>query len=102
MDNTSTPVVGWIDDGEWLEHEVDAVPGTYRCGARVAGFASTGRIHLELDGDHLATLDVRYTGGWDDWTWSEISTVEIDERKRSVLRVIFEGGSFNVDWIKFW
>lgn len=94
--------VGWIAAGEWLEYTVDVrEAGTYTVEFRVASEMSGGALHLEKEGVALtATVSAPQTGGWQTWTTVTATGVSLSSGVQ-VLRVVFDGGPFNLNWIRF-
>jgi hypothetical protein len=93
--------VGWIADGEWLEYTVDATPGTYEVGARVASAGGGGQFSMSLDDESLGTIDVPDTGGWQNWQTVTLDGVEVDASGSTVLRVEAKTDGFNLNWLSF-
>lgn len=94
--------VGWISAGEWLEYTVNvAETGVYTVEFRVASEMSGGALHLEKDGANLTgAISAPQTGGWQAWTTVSATGVSLSSGVQ-VLRVVFEGGPFNLNWIRF-
>ncbi len=94
--------VGWISAGEWLEYTVNvAETGVYTVEFRVASEMSGGALHLEKDGANLTgAISAPQTGGWQAWTTVSATGVSLSSGVQ-VLRVVFDGGPFNLNWIRF-
>jgi hypothetical protein len=94
--------VGWVSSGEWLEYTVNVgEAGTYTVEFRVASAMSGGALHLEKDGVALtAVVSAPQTGGWQTWTTVTATGVSLSAGVQ-VLRVVFDGGPFNLNWIRF-
>lgn len=94
--------VGWISAGEWLEYTVNvAQTGTYTVEFRVASQMSGGALHLEKDGANLTgAVTAPQTGGWQAWTTISAANVSLSSGVQ-VLRLVFDGGPFNINWIRF-
>ena len=85
--------------GEWLEYTVDvAADGQYTIDIRVCTPNSGRKMHVELDGvDVTGTINVPNTGSWE--AWQTVSTTANLSSGTHVLRVVFDIGGFNLNWI---
>lgn len=94
--------VGWLAPGEWLEFTVDVgTAGTYTLEARVASALNGGAFHVEFGGvDTTGPIAAPSTGGWQAWTTVTATDVALGAGTQ-VMRVVFDGGSFNLNWLKF-
>ena len=93
-------VVGWIEEGEWLEFSVDVqTAGRYLVSYEVASLFD-GAFYVEFDGqDKTGTVEVRSTGGWVAFeTVSSIVDLEAGEQK---MRIVMGPGTFNLADINF-
>lgn len=90
--------VGWIAPGEWMNYTVNvAAAGTYKMDFRVAT-ASSGTLHVMVGGANVTgTVSVSNTGGWQNWT--TISKTVSLSAGTQVMRVVFDSGSMNLNWI---
>ena len=86
-------------NGEWLEYTVNvANSGTYSLDLHVSTPNSGCKASVKLDGKDLAgTIDVPNTGSWHEWE-TVMTTVNLSAGKH-VLRVAFDRGGFNFNWI---
>ncbi|MBN1409662.1 MAG: cellulase family glycosylhydrolase [Spirochaetales bacterium] len=94
--------VGWVDKDEWLAYQVKVKKaGKYKIEVRVARQPSGEEaLHFELDGKALTDkITVPSTGGWQKWTSVFAENVVIPAGEHE-LKLVMDGGSFNVNWIK--
>jgi len=83
--------VGWMDSGEWLEYDINVTSsGSYNAQLRVASPSSNGELSIEID--------VRNTGGWQDWTTQTVSLGNLSSGNHT-LRLNVEESLFNINWI---
>lgn len=92
--------VGWIDNGDWLVYTVDVNDPLVNIEVRVlTWWNSGGHVRFELDGTVIAETDIAHTSG----TWMTITlpnvTVATGQNKK--LKVVFEKGGFDINWINF-
>ncbi|MEM9235508.1 MAG: carbohydrate-binding domain-containing protein, partial [Verrucomicrobiota bacterium] len=93
--------VGWTSDGEWLLYTVQATAGDYEIELRAASAASPGSAIFELDGQILGNIDVSNTGGWQGYQTFTSGTVTVPSTGTGVIRVLIQGGGFNMNWFRF-
>jgi peptidoglycan/xylan/chitin deacetylase (PgdA/CDA1 family) len=91
--------IGANATGEWLEYSVDVeTTGQYSLDMSVATPNSGRAMHIELDGvDITGTISVLNTGSWN--TWGTVSTTVNLTSGEHVLRVVFDVGGFDFNWI---
>lgn len=95
--------IGALANGEWAEYTVN-VPYTqqYEIRLRVSS-ASTGpnNFHLELNGVNVTgTQSVASTGGWHAYVIKIIPNVTLTAGSNKVLRIAFDTGAWNFDWME--
>jgi hypothetical protein len=92
--------IGWTAAGEWLEYTVAvATAGTYDVGLRVAATAAR-TMHVEVDGvAQGGTLAIPNTGAYQ--TYTTVVTAVSLAAGEHVVRVVFDSGSVNFNWISF-
>ena len=85
--------------GEWLEYTVKvAAGGMYSLDLNVATPESNRKMHVTLDGkDITGPIRLPNTGGWNEWE-TVMNTVQLQAGEH-VLRVIFDRGGLNFNWI---
>ena len=93
--------VGWIDNGDWLEYNVDVLQsGNYDVNIRVAGDGSGAKsVQLLSDGSVLTNINFNGTGGWQNWT-TVTGTVNLTSGSQT-LRVLAASSGFNINYIEF-
>ena len=89
--------VGWTEPGEWIQFsEVFLACGTYRFTARLSG--SPGRrLHLEIDGQSLGSVDLVRGGASDAWQLVRLGSCAL-RAGRHHLRLVFDTGGTSADW----
>jgi len=93
--------VGWTANGEWLEYTVNANAGAYDLEARIATISTGKSIVAKLDGVTLGRFNLPNTGGWGAFQTVKIENVRIAGGTNKILRLEFEGGGTNINWLKF-
>ncbi|WP_411844892.1 carbohydrate-binding protein [Roseibacillus persicicus] len=102
LDTANTPAIGWIEDGEWTSYTVALTPGTYDLAARAASELNIpGSIRVLLDDAVSGEIDIASTGGWYAWEDFVLPNLTISEGGTAVLRLEFQGASFNLNWVEF-
>ncbi len=98
----NTGNVGWIATGEWLEYTVNvANAGVYTIDVQVASVGNQGAFHIEFDGNDVTGVQtVNSTGSWSDFVNKTIENVSLTQGEK-IMRVYFDGGSFNLATINF-
>ncbi|MFT7559181.1 MAG: beta-glucanase (GH16 family) [Flavobacteriales bacterium] len=98
---SNTQHVGWTEDGEWLEYTIDVeTTASYEITAQVATSDNGGSLHFEVDGASSPVTSVSFgtTGGWQSWNTTTPATLVLGEGEH-ILRVVVDGGFFNIDSI---
>ena len=95
-----------ISNGDYIKvRSVDFGKGAKTFEASVASASAGGKIEIRLDnrnGELLGTIDVKNTGGWQNW-----ATVKGKVKKATGVQdicLVFKGGEgelFNFDWWRF-
>ncbi|WP_370979811.1 carbohydrate-binding protein [Agaribacterium sp. ZY112] len=96
--------VGWTSAGEWLEYSVaDIAAGNYDVKLRVAasGSSSGKKLIAKLDGQTIAEFNFSGTNGWQNWKTITLKNIRLNSASNKILRLEFETGAFNVNWIEF-
>lgn len=92
--------VGWIDTGDWMDYDVNALTaGTYTVQYRVSSPSTAGKIQLKKGATILATTSVPATGGWQ--TWQTITATVSLSAGPQTIRLQASTGGFNLNWIQF-
>jgi hypothetical protein len=94
--------VGWIAAGEWLKYTVNVQSsGTRTLSLRLAATGTGNTMHVEMDGTNISgTVGIPNTGGWQNWTTVSVTTPSLSAGQH-VLRVVFDTGGCNLNWISF-
>jgi len=94
--------VGWLSPGEWLQYTVNVgTAGTYDVTFRVASALSGGTMHLQAGSTNLSgTVAAPGTGGWQTWTSVTATGIPLSAGTQPI-RLVFDGGSFNINWMSF-
>jgi hypothetical protein len=94
--------VGWVSPGEWLQYTVSvATAGSYTVTFRVASALTGGTLHLEAAGVNVTgTVAAPGTGGWQTWQSVTATNVPLSAGTQA-LRLVFDGGSFNMNSMTF-
>ncbi|MFN8206994.1 MAG: carbohydrate-binding protein [Bacteroidales bacterium] len=95
--------VAYITNGEWLEYTMDTVTaGIYNFTLRTSSnVTSTKKAKLYLGGKLLGSLVPVNTGGWQKWVNLSLTNITLTEGRNQVLRLLFEGQDFNINWFEF-
>jgi len=94
--------VGWVSPGEWLQYTVTvAAAGAYTVTFRVASALTGGTLHLEAAGVNVTgSVAAPGTGGWQTWQSVTATNVPLSAGTQA-LRLVLDGGSFNVNSMTF-
>lgn len=91
--------VGWIKAGEWLEYrDVQLGDGTFRFTARVATNAPGKRLHLEVGGVTLPSVELPNTGGLGNYQLVHLGEVPLKAGMHKVRLAFDTSDGLNVDW----
>jgi len=93
--------VGYIDNYDWMQYDVNAKQGgTFQLAFRVASLSQSGQITLtsSLSGA-LARVNLPITGGWQNWQ-TVFTEVQLQEGQQA-LNLIAATGGFNINWLEF-
>lgn len=97
--------LGYTATGEWLTYLIESVtPGTYDIALRTAsGSTSTAakRIDAYIDNVKVGQVVPSITGGWQNWETKYMKGIVINDNQPKVLKLMFTGGDFNLNWIEF-
>lgn len=100
--NTNGFVVGWIEEGEWMQYDVDVTEtAVYDINVRVANGDYTGVFYLTADGAAITTPRyVPHTGSWQSWTTLTIPNVVMSTDIEKI-RLNAIGSNFNLNSFEF-
>lgn len=93
--------VGWIDNGDWLEYDVQVEnAGSYQLHVRVASSVSNGRCAIQNEsGATLATVNIPATGGYQSWR-TVSTTISLNAGPQKLKLVSVNSPIWNVNWIE--
>src|SRR5215204_629670 len=94
--------VGYIDQGDWMEYNVNpSSPGTYTVNLRVATPNTGGQLQIKKsDGTVLATVNLPNTGQYQ--AWQTIPTTVSLSAGQQVIRVQSSAApGWNINWLEF-
>lgn len=90
--------VGWIDQGDWLQYNVDiADTNSYYLYLRVAATASTS-LDVIVDEVSVGTVNITSTGGWQNWQTFRIQ-IPLNKGKAK-LKLNANSSNFNINWLR--
>ena len=94
--------VGYTYNTEWLRYTLPVEEaGVYKVKFRVArGWSGSAPVDLEIDGNIVATINVGYTGGWQNWSVLEVNNIGMEEGTSTVY-LRFRATGVNIDWFEF-
>ncbi|MBN1302563.1 MAG: alpha-L-fucosidase [Melioribacteraceae bacterium] len=93
--------LGWINAGEWVKYTVNvSKDATYKISFHTATISDKAEMHIECDGENkTGIISVPNTAGFQNWTEIE-KTIGLKAGKQ-ILKIVFDGGPFNLDKIVF-
>nr|WP_315146184.1 cellulase family glycosylhydrolase [uncultured Flavobacterium sp.] len=94
--------VAFIEDGEWLQFTVEVkTQSTFKVAIRYSSEKSEGKLYLEQEGKKISeTIELSSTGG--ETVWKTVFLKKVTLKKGSnKIRVHFEGGNFNLNYLDF-
>lgn len=95
--------LSYIEKGEWLEYTVNVIDtGFYSLKFRIASEMNGGSFNLLLNNiNTIEKIDALNTSSWDNYEYITIDSILIDELGKSIIRIEFENGGFNLNHIVF-
>ena len=91
--------VGWITDDEWLKYTISALySDDYEVSMYVAG-QGQGTLQIKLDSEHISTVNISPTGGWQNWEPLNINMYISEGEHELSLHCLDEG--FNLSKLVF-
>ncbi|MCB9220171.1 MAG: alpha-L-fucosidase, partial [Ignavibacteriales bacterium] len=93
--------LGWINAGEWVTYTINVIKdATYKISFQTATNSDNGKMHLECDDENkTGIISIPNTAGFQNWTVIE-KTIELKAGEQT-LKIVFDGGPFNLDKIIF-
>jgi len=94
--------VSYIEDGEWLQFTVEVKNQTiFEVAIRYSSEKAGGKLYLEQDGKKISeTIQLLSTGGETIWKTVILKNVTL-KKGSNTIRVHFEGGNFNLNYLDF-
>lgn len=92
--------VGWTTPGEWLEYDINLMPGSYAFSARVAS-AISGNYSVSVDGVTVFSSINVTTAGWHSWATQRQDKFKIANAGMHRVRISIVSGGVNFNWFKF-
>ena len=89
--------VGWTDNGEWLEYDINLPAGNYVISARVASRLTGSSFRVEV-AEQSADANVGNTGGWQ--SWKTLTLGEFAISGDTTIRVYITGSGVNLNWLQ--
>ena len=102
MDAGGGQNVGWIDQGDWMDYNINATTaGTYTLKLRIATPNSGAQLQVrKADGTTLTTVNLPITSGYQNW--QTISTALILPQGQQTIRIISTAApGWNINWLEF-
>jgi hypothetical protein len=94
-------VVGWFENGEWLEYTVNIEAGVYKIDLSAAsGITTPGALSFSINGTALTSIAVSPTTDWNTYATFSANDLSIPAATNAILRVTSSGG-FNIDRMTF-
>lgn len=92
--------VGWIDDKDWMEYDIDVVKSAnYDFAFRSASLGAGGTLSLEVDGNLISNpVVLPITGGWQTWLTTVLKNVSLSKGIHKLRLNVINGG-FNLNYI---
>lgn len=95
-------VIGYTNEGEWLEYTVDVISGQYDITLYYYCGETAGDLQVGLNGKVLATISNMVNNGWEQRDSSTIRGIAVTGGENNILRLQFTNGAgFHLDAIRF-
>lgn len=94
--------VGWINKDEWMDYTITPyLPGVYTLKLRIASPNNGAKLEIRnSDSTVLATVDVPFTNGWQNWTTITVNLPLSAGSQNIRIKSISESG-WNINWLEF-
>jgi hypothetical protein len=100
-DNNGGQNVGFIDEGDWMEYDVDMTDSAcYVAEYRIATQDGSDGFEMSFAGEIVDIVVVPPTGGWQSWL-TVSSAIELDAGAQTMRFEALGNGSVNINWFKF-
>jgi beta-glucanase (GH16 family) len=102
MDNRFGYHIDWIENGEWLEYQVNVQSSdAYTVDLRIASESNGGSLYIEFDGvDKTGLITFAPTGGWQDWVTVRTENISLDSGVQT-MRIVMTDSAFILNHIEF-
>jgi beta-glucanase (GH16 family) len=92
--------VGYIDDGDWMEYDINIpIAGNYIISVRAASLDGGGILNVINNDNSLGNINIPATGGWQNWQTIEGGVITLEEGTQSI-RLLATIGGFNLNWFE--
>jgi aryl-phospho-beta-D-glucosidase BglC (GH1 family) len=100
--NTNGYAIGWLEDGEWMQYDVDVLnSAVYDIQVRVAAGIAGGEFHFASEEAAITNhYNLSSTGGWSNWATVFISNVVLYDSDEKITFHVDNDG-FNLNSFKF-
>ena len=94
--------VSFIEDKEWLQFTAEVKKeGSFDVEIRYSSEKAGGKLYLEQDNLKISeSIDLPASGGFNTWKTVTLKNVALKQGVNKI-RVNFEGGSFNINFLEF-
>jgi beta-glucanase (GH16 family) len=94
--------IDWIENGEWLEYQVNVQRSdAYTLDLRIASESNGGSLYIEFDGvDKTGPITFAATGGWQDWQTVRTENISLDFGVQT-MRIVMTDSAFILNHIEF-
>lgn len=91
--------IGWIESGDWVEYTINVTKaGNYFLFAQIASGGTGGNFHFEFSGAttvNSGAMTAPATGGWQTWSTSSVTSVNLNAGIH-IVRLVADLGGFNI------
>lgn len=92
-------ILGYIDDGDWIDYKVNVSnAGNYTFNFRVASPSTGGLIDVLANGSLVTSVNVPYTGDWQNFT--TVTTSGALSAGKQTIRLLVKKGAWNINWFE--
>ena len=89
--------IGWTGAGEWLNYSVDVKESAdYSFIFRTSSLNGGGKLHIEVDGINVGSVDVTSSGSWQTWKDVKMNAISLTKGEHAIKLVIDVAG-FNLN-----
>ncbi|HEY8401689.1 MAG TPA: Ig-like domain-containing protein [Cytophagaceae bacterium] len=92
--------IGWTNTGEWLEYTVNVASTTkYNFKFRIATPMNDRKLHVEMNGTTVTTVNIPNTGGWQNWQTVTVNNINLNAGTQ-ILRLFWDNEGTNVNYFE--